>query len=128
MAADKIPVIHYPYKCFPPRAGATCFDLIMLRPGTNHLESSEIEALKAHTDYPQYEKWGAIEILGAKPKINPKEQVPSELSKLNVDEAEKLIENCHDAAKLESWLTNESRVTLRQAINRRVGQIKSGNE
>ncbi|MCC5636317.1 hypothetical protein LC593_10695 [Nostoc sp. CHAB 5844] len=122
-------IILRPEKSFPPRNGPVCFDTLTLKPGSNLNVSDEaVEGLRSHPDFPQYERWGAIEIISPKTEINPNTPQPSELSTMNVDEAEKVIEGCPDIAKLESWLTPESRITVRRAINRRITAIKGGNE
>jgi hypothetical protein len=122
-------VILRPEKSFPPRNSNLCFDTLTLKPGSNlNISDEAVERLRSHPDFPQYERWGAIEIIAPKSEINPNAPQPSELSTMNVDEAEKAIEGCHDIAKLEGWLINESRVTIRRAINRRIGAIREGNE
>lgn len=120
-------VLYFPNKAFPPRSGNIFFDAIALRPGTNnHLSAEDIAVLKTHPDFPQYEKWGAIEIIGANPEIKP--VAVSELSKLSAEEAERTIEATHDVEKLAEWAKNESRVIVRRALNRRIQQIKNGDE
>ncbi|PHJ59591.1 hypothetical protein VF14_08955 [Nostoc linckia z18] len=122
-------IILRPEKSFPPRNGPVCFDSLTLRPGSNlNISDDIVEQLRSHPDFPQYERWGAIEIISPKTEINPNAPQPSELSTMNVEEAEKVIENCADVAKLEAWLASESRVTVRRAINRRIAAIKGGNE
>ncbi|MBW4668430.1 MAG: hypothetical protein KME60_13630 [Cyanomargarita calcarea GSE-NOS-MK-12-04C] len=120
-------ILYFPNKAFPPRSGNVFFDTIALKPGTNnHLSADDIAALKAHPDFPQYEKWGAIEIVGTVAEIKP--VAASSLSQLSAEEAEKTIESTHDAEKLAEWMKNESRITVRRALNRRIQQIKSGDE
>lgn len=120
-------ILYFPSKAFPPRSGNIFFDAIALKPGTNnHLSAEDIATLRLHPDFPQYEKWGAIEVVGAQAEVKP--MAVSELSKLSPEEAEKTIEATHDLEKLAEWGKNESRVLVRRALNRRTQQIKSGDE
>lgn len=122
-------VIFRPDKCYPPRKAAIWFDSLCLKPGTNlNTSEAQVAKLRSHPDFPKYENWGAIEIVGAKSVVDLEEKPVSPLSTMNVDQAEKTIENCHEVTQLEAWLVNESRVTVRRAINRRITEIKGGNE
>jgi hypothetical protein len=122
-------IILRPEKCFPPRKGLICFDSLTLKPGSNlNISDTEVEKLRSHPDFPQYEQWDAIEIIEPQAQINPNAPQPSEIASMNVDQAQRVIEACVDITKLESWLVNESRVTIRRAINRRITEIKGGNE
>jgi hypothetical protein len=122
-------IILRPEKCFPPRKGLLCFDSLTLKPGSNlNISDADVERLRSHPDFPQYEQWGAIEIIEPQTEINPHAPQPSEIATMNVDQAQRVIESCGDIAKLEGWLINESRVTIRRAINRRITEIKGGNE
>lgn len=122
-------VIFRPEKCYPPRKAAIWFDALMLRPGSNlNLSDFQVGKLRSHPDFPKYQEWGAIEIVEPKTEIDLEEKPKSLLSTMNVDNAIKTIEGCHDIAQLEAWLVNEARVTIRRAINIRITEIRGGNE
>lgn len=120
--------IFRPEQCYPPRKAAVWFDFLMLKPGSNYPSDEEIAQLRSHPDFPQYEKWGAIEIIEEKAEVELEAKPKSALSNLNVENALKTIEVCHEISQLESWLENEARVTIRRAINTRIGEIKGGIE
>lgn len=122
-------VVFRPEKCYPPRKSAIWFDSLMLRPGSNlNFSDQQVAKLRSHPDFSKYEQWGAIEIVEPKAEVDLEEKPKSLLSTMNVDNAIKTIEGCHDVGQLESWLVNEARVTIRRAINTRITEIKGGNE
>jgi hypothetical protein len=134
-------VIFQPQKAFPPRSSAVTFSRskhglkggeefsLTLKPGANtDFSEANITQLQSHPDFPQYEKWGAIEIVGEKKIVDLAAPQPSELGTLNEDEAIAVIENCHDAAQLTLWLKLEQRVNIRRTLNTRINNIKKGKE
>lgn len=121
-------VMFYPERTNPPRTGPIAFDSITLKPGTN--TNINVEALRSHPDFDQYLVWDAIKIIEPKETISLDAPQPTilELAKLNVDEATKVVEGCHDIPQLDQWLAVEQRVTLRRVINDRIAAIKGGKE
>jgi hypothetical protein len=132
-------VIFKPQKLFPPRNSAITFSQskhgsinedfsLTLKAGANiGFSDTEISQLRSHPDFPQYEQWGALEIVEAKTTVDslpPK----SELSSLSEDNAIAVIENTSDAKQLAEWLKSEQRVNIRRTINTRITNIKKGKE
>lgn len=132
-------VIFKPQKTFPPRNSAITFSCskhgtngedfsLTLRPGANtEFSDNEISQLRSHPDFPQYEQWGALEIVEAKPTVDLSPQ-SSEIALLSEDKAISVIENTSDASKLQEWLKLEQRVNIRRTLNTRLANIKKGKE
>ncbi len=120
-------IIFRPHKCYPPSNAAHYFDSLRLEPGSKQYSENDVAQLLAHPDYPRYQAWDAIEILEPKVEIQT-EQPSSGLSIYSADQAEKVIQSCHDLATLQGWLKDEKRTTVRQTINRRIAAIKRGEE
>lgn len=121
-------VLFRPEKLNPPSKGEEYYDRLRLNPGTNHISSDELEKLLAHPDYDQHSKWGAIEVVESKAKIEKKvpTQGESGLDSLEIDAAQKVIEQSFDIPTLEAWLAKEQRKVLINAINRRIAELKKG--
>ena len=119
-----------PQKCFPPTKGAHCFDGLTLTPGASQWAEDDLETLLNHPDFARYDAWGAVEILGETAEIVPSEETTglADLSGMNGDDAEKLIEATHDTDALKAWLEKETRRTVRQFIQRRLTAIAKGEE
>jgi hypothetical protein len=125
-------LIFYPTRCVPPASQISqhSFDGVILKAGNNDLSEEEAEKLLNHPDFERYQTWGAIELIGETSEvIDPAANTEKvSLANYSVEDAEKIIEQTHDAELLAVWLVTETRKTLRQAINRRITTIKGGNE
>lgn len=132
-------VIFKPQKTFPPRNSNITFSRskhgkggedfsLTLKPGANTgFSDTEISQLRSHPDFPQYEQWGALEIVEAKATVDLSPQL-SEIALLSEDKAISVIENTSDAAQLAEWLKLEQRLNIRRSINTRIANIKKGKE
>ena len=121
-------LIFYPGRCNPPQLGAIAFDNIEIPPGRKTVEEPYLSVLLNHPDLPRYEKWGAIEWITPTDVVDVETPKGDSLAEFSIEDAEKLIETEHDAETLQKWLKLEQRRGLRQSINRRITQIKGGNE
>ena len=132
-------VIFKPQKIYPPRNSAITFSRskhgksgedfsLTLKPGANTgFSDTEITQLRSHPDFPQYEQWGALEIVEAKPTVDLSVQ-SSEIALLDEDKAISIIENTNNVQQLAEWLKLEQRVNIRRTLNTRITNIKKGKE
>ena len=125
-----------PRKVQPAGQGVRYLDGVPIYPGINYdLSEAQIETIKNHPSLPRYEEWGAIEWVKGGGEVEAKPEAKSESAKLarlgalddlTVDEAEKIVDTEHDVELLQAWAKRDKRVTLRNAINQRITQIRGG--
>lgn len=120
-------VIFRPEKCVPPMGSTRYLDHIALHEGVNDtLTAEDIKALKAHDSYPQYEKWGAIEI---KEDVTPGVVDPqantevADLANYNEDDATDIIRETIDKDTLARWLSTETRKGVRSVLTARIKSL-----
>lgn len=124
-------VVYKPTACFPPKgvASEVYFDSLRIQAGPkNYLDDADLERLISHPDYPQYEAWGAIEVIQPDqepaPAPVPGQPVyPANLSGISVEKAENVVNGCDDVTVLRAWFDSETRKTLREIITRRIEEI-----
>lgn len=116
----------------PPREGGfgiiTDSGLLQLSPGVN-TEVPETKWAQARTNgtVKRLMAIGAIEEVKATPTVQEIPQQVSTLAGLPLNEAFRLLEIMHDEEQLTSWKKVEGRVRIRNAINKRLENIRSGN-
>lgn len=132
-------IMFRPEKTVPERKGPVSFDGVTFMPGLNREVAEDAWAkIKDQAVVKQYLEWKALEVINqgqqqevTKPPDNsdapPTDpNAVNDLDGMNVEDAQKLIEEVDNVALLEEWLQKEQRKTLVNAINRRITEIKEG--
>ncbi|HEY9737479.1 MAG TPA: hypothetical protein V6D06_14395 [Trichocoleus sp.] len=123
-------VIFKPSRTVPPmgRNARLSFDGLTLRAGPkNFLGPADIAKLTKHPDFARYAVLGAIEIVesgAAIAAVPGKPAYPEKLDKLNVEQAEDMINACDELEVLRRWLGVETRKGLREILNRRIAEVQ----
>lgn len=129
--------IYRPEKACPPCSDLhrVSFDGVILKPGMNQVGSGlteeEAQKLLQHPDLARYKEWNAIEVIEAsdRPKeTNPNQNEGQDLSQYSPEQAEKMVFETVNSDLLKKWLKTETRPDIRKAINRKLAEIKAGNE
>lgn len=116
----------------PPREGGfgiiTDSGLIQLSPGVNS-DVPETKWAMARTNgtVKRLMAIGAIEEVKQTATVQEIPQHVSTLAGMPLNEAFRLLEIMHDEEQLTSWKKIEGRVKIRNAINKRLENIRSGN-
>jgi len=120
-------------RTFPPYVKGVKFNGVLVLPGLNtDISVSDTEALIANPDFQKLVEQNAIEII--QPDAVTETVEPSASSDLQnlgaygIDQTDDIIAATHDLAKLQQWLDQEKRVTVRRQINQRIEIIKGGRE
>lgn len=121
-------VIFFPDKDNPPRRGPISYGTFcQLKRGRNEVNQETIEKLKTFHSFNERIEHGAIQVADPKMKENMKEV---DVSSSKADDILKVIPHEFDANKLEKMALAEAkgrkRVTVLNAINTQISQIKSG--
>jgi len=127
-------IIFHPDRCVPSSVVGHSFDGLELKPGRNILADYAFAKLNKNASYPQYLKWGAIQVLGGEKEVNiidPEANIELEnLAQFSVesDDIPKLLAVTVDIETLEKWRLKESRANVRAQIAQRIKVLKQGNE
>jgi hypothetical protein len=119
-------ILHFdPRQQRPPRQAAQGIDGVMLQPGRNVLPPEEIAILEASPYYQELVSSGAIvvqESEQSRPR-QPTGGVPG-----NATQARATVANEYDEYLLRAWLEDETRTTVRVAIEQRIATLTQGGE
>lgn len=127
-------IIFHPERCVPSSVVGHSFDGLELKPGRNILADYAFAKLNKNASYPNYIKWGAIQVLGEEKEVNivdPKANVELvSLGQFNVesDDIPNLLAVTVDIETLEGWRKKETRANVRTQITQRINILKQGNE
>lgn len=121
-------VVYRPEGCRPPRASNSVLKIdaypwrLSLNPGNNLVSDEDAQKLENHSDFDKYQGWGALTIKDGpkEPSASDSTTAPDNLSHLNTDEAQDLIDKTDNVDLLRKWLAAESRKTTRGDLERRI--------
>lgn len=123
-------VVFRPENCSPPRAAKATLNLdaypwrIIFSPGNNSVSDENIAKLQEHLDFGRYQTLGALTIKDAVETVaSDSTTAPDNLSHLNTDEAEDLIDETSNVELLQKWLKAETRKTTRADLDRRIAAL-----
>jgi hypothetical protein len=116
----------------PPREGGfgiiTEAGLIQLSPGVNtDVPETKWDIARKHGTVKRLMAIGAIEEVKEQATIQEVPDSIDTLIQLPLNEAYRLLEIMHDEDQLKQWKGKEGRVRIRNAINKRLENIKAGN-
>ena len=116
----------------PPREGGfgiiTEAGLIQLSPGVNtDVPETKWDIARKHGTVKRLMAIGAIEEMKEQATIQEVPDSIDTLIQLPLNEAYRLLEIMHDEDQLKQWKGKEGRVRIRNAINKRLENIKAGN-
>lgn len=102
--------------------------VISLAPGLNQeVPDDQWEEAKANPTVKALLRIGAIEELKERVEVETVPKSAESLSQLPLSQAIQAIELLHDEDKLGDWKKIEGRIRVRNAINRRLEAIRTGN-
>lgn len=102
--------------------------VISLAPGLNQeVPDDQWEEAKANPAVKALLRIGAIEELKERVEVDTVPKSAESLSQLPLSQAIQAIELLHDEDKLNDWKKIEGRIRVRNAINRRLEAIRTGN-
>jgi hypothetical protein len=102
--------------------------VISLAPGLNQeVPDDQWEEAKANPTVKALLRIGAIEELKERVEVETVPKSAESLSQLPLSQAIQAIELLHDEDKLSDWKKIEGRIRVRNAINRRLEAIRTGN-
>ena len=116
----------------PPREGGfgiiTEAGLIQLSPGVNtDVPETKWDIARKHGTVKRLMAIGAIEEVKEQATVQEVPDSIDTLIQLPLNEAYRLLEIMHDEDQLKQWKGKEGRVRIRNAINKRLENIKAGN-
>ena len=101
---------------------------VQIRGGLNRdIDAETWDKLLHFGEIQRLMKLGALTVLDESPEVVPSSDLPKTLADTALGEALEVIAGCFDVELLEKWSTQDQRIRVKNAINRRLAQIKEGD-
>lgn len=101
---------------------------IQIRGGLNRdIDAETWDRLLHFGEIQRLMKLGALTVLDDSPDVVPTSELPKTLADTSLGEALEIIASCFEVELLEKWSTQDQRIRVKNAINRRLAQIKEGD-
>lgn len=101
---------------------------IQIRGGLNRdIDAETWDRLLHFGEIQRLMKLGALTVLDDSPEVVPTSELPKTLADTSLGEALEIIASCFEVELLEKWSTQDQRIRVKNAINRRLAQIKEGD-
>lgn len=101
---------------------------VQIRGGLNRdIDAETWDRLLHFGEIQRLMKLGALTVLDDSPEVVPTSELPKTLADTSLGEALEIIASCFEVELLEKWSTQDQRIRVKNAINRRLAQIKEGD-
>jgi hypothetical protein len=101
---------------------------VQIRGGLNRdIDAETWDKLLHFGEIQRLMKLGALTVVEESPTVTPTQELPQTLADLHLGEALDVLAGCFDVALLQAWEAQDQRIRVKNAINRRLNQIKEGN-